>query len=328
MHFFRLIRPINLVIIALTMYSIRFFYFVFGGAFSKNSGEGNDFFLLVFSTILIAAGGNIINDYFDVRADRINRPEKLIITKYIKRRWAIISHWTLNLVAFSISIYLSLRYHTLWYVFIHLLSINSLWFYSMYFKRKPFIGNLLIAGMTALVPMLCGIHFYFQIDFPKDNISVFPAVSTLHESIEVWKGFLLTKGRFIYVLAFFAFTLNLSREIIKDIEDIEGDKLIFAKTLPLVLGIKKSVWIAALILIAAPICFVALFLLQVHQDYYHHLLALLPLGISNILNLLSIYFLMKKQVDKKSLKSADFFIKIAMLSGILIPFYWWILLVG
>jgi 4-hydroxybenzoate polyprenyltransferase len=107
---------------------------------------------------------------------------------------------------------------------------------------------------------------------------------------------------------------------------MEGDKLIFAKTLPLILGIKKSLWIAMLILLAAPVCFTVLFLLQVHRDFAFHLLALLPLALSSILNLLSIVYLLKKQIDKKTLKKADFFIKIAMLSGIVIPFYWWFLL--
>lgn len=326
MYFLKLIRPINLVIIALTMYSVRFFYFELGGAHSSNGGESFDFFLLVFSTVLIAAAGNIINDYFDVRADRINRPDRLIITKHIKRRWAIISHWSLNLLAFSIAIYLSARYHTFWYVFVHLLTINSLWFYSMYFKRKPFIGNVLIAGLTALVPILCGIHFYLQIDFPSGNQAVLPDVHSLQESIAAWKNLLLSKGRFIFVLAYFAFTLNLSREIIKDIQDMEGDKLIYAKTLPLLLGVKKSVWIATLILLLAPVFFVVLFFLQVRQDFGYNLLALLPLALSSLLNLISIVFLLKKNVEHKTLKRADFVIKIAMLSGILIPFYWWFLI--
>jgi hypothetical protein len=69
-----------------------------------------------------------------------------------------------------------------------------------------------------------------------------------------------------------------------------------------------------------------LFFLQVQKDFTFHILALLPLGISSILNLMSIAYLLKKQIDKKTLKKADFFIKIAMLSGILIPFYWWFLL--
>jgi 4-hydroxybenzoate polyprenyltransferase len=120
----------------------------------------------------------------------------------------------------------------------------------------------------------------------------------------------------------------LSREIIKDIEDMEGDKLIYAKTLPLTVGIKKSLWIAILILLSAPICFTVFFFLQIQKDFIFHILALLPLIISSILNLVSIAYLLKKQVEKKTIKSADFFIKIAMLSGVLIPFYWWFLLMN
>ena len=88
------------------MYSTRLFLYIYEQLFKINlfqkGGEEFDFFLIVFSTVLIAAAGNIINDYFDVRADRINKPEKLIITKYINRKWAILSHWVLNVIAFGI----------------------------------------------------------------------------------------------------------------------------------------------------------------------------------------------------------------------------------
>ena len=121
-YLFQLIRPLNLVIIAFTMYSTRLFLYLYEVKFNatifQKSGEEIDFFLMVFSTLLIAAAGNMINDYFDVKADRVNKPEKLIITKYVKRRVAILNHWILNLIAFSIAIYLSARNNTLWYVFI------------------------------------------------------------------------------------------------------------------------------------------------------------------------------------------------------------------
>ena len=324
--FFRLVRPINLVIIALTMYSIRFFYFILSDAQALRSGEQFDFFLLVFSTVLIAAAGNIINDYFDVRADRINRPERLIVSKLIKRRWAIISHWILNLVAFSIAIYLSTRYQTFWYVFIHLITINTLWFYSMHFKRKPFIGNFMIAVLTALVPILCGIHFYFQIGIENTDLIVLTPQSNLQQSILFWKSFLLTDWRFIYFLAFFAFTLNLSREIIKDIQDIEGDKHIYAKTLPITIGIQKSAIIAGVILAIVPITVSVLFLSQVSQNYGMNILALLPIAISCFFNLISLFLLSPKNGEIRNIKKADVIIKISMLSGILIPFYWWFLM--
>jgi 4-hydroxybenzoate polyprenyltransferase len=325
-HFFRLVRPINLVIITLTMYSIRFFYFILSDAQALRSGEQFDFFLLVFSTVLIAAGGNIINDYFDVRADRINRPERLIVSKHIKRRWAIISHWILNAIAFSIAIYLSLRYQTFWYVFIHLITINTLWFYSMYFKRKPFIGNFMIAVLTALVPILCGIHFYFQIGIENIESVFLNPQSELEETILFWKSFLLKDWRFIYFLAFFAFTLNLSREIIKDIQDVEGDKHIFAKTLPLTIGIQKSAIVAGIILAIVPITVSLLFLSQGSQNYGMSILALLPIAISCVLNFVSLFLLSPKSGEIRNLKAADFIIKISMLSGILMPFYWWFLM--
>lgn len=325
-NFIRLVRPINLVIIALTMYSIRFFYFILSDAHALRSGEQFDFFLLVFSTVLIAAGGNIINDYFDVRADRINRPERLIVSKHIKRRWAIISHWILNAIAFSIAIYLSSRYQTFWYVFIHLVTINTLWFYSMYFKRKPFIGNFMIAVLTALVPILCGIHFYFQIGIKNIDVIVLTSQSDLQENILFWKSFLLTDWRFIYFLAFFAFSLNLSREIIKDIQDVEGDKHIFAKTLPLTIGIQKSAILAGIILAIVPITVAILFVSQGSQNYGMSILALLPIAISCLLNFVSLFLLSPKSGEIRNIKAADFIIKISMLSGILIPFYWWFLM--
>lgn len=329
MKFLQLLRPVNLVIIALTMYSVRFFYFTLGSISTLPIGnparERVDFFLLVLSTVLIAAAGNIINDYFDVRADRINRPERLIITKHVKRRWAIITHWLFNFVAFSIAIYLSARYRTFWYVFIHLLTINSLWFYSMYFKRRPFIGNFIIAGLTALVPILCGIHFHLQTGFPEsgDGSVVLPVVSSVNDSIAIWKLRLLADGRFVFLLAYFAFTLNLSREIIKDMQDMEGDKLLYARTLPIVLGIRKSAWIATAVLALAPVFFIALFLLHVQQDYSLHLLALLPLALSGLLNLISALILLRNPTNIQRLKQADLVLKISMLLGIVVPFYWW-----
>ena len=321
MNFLRLIRPINLLIIAFTMYSTRVFLYVYEHFFETQlfakEGESFDFFLLVFSTILIAAAGNIINDYFDVKADRINKPEKLIITKYITRRWAIMSHWILNGIAFSIAVYLSVKNQTFWYVFIHLLSINSLWFYSMSFKRKLLIGNITIAFLTALVPVLCGVHFYIQSQFPSGEIQ------ETATPISYWIYHLLNHGHYIFILAFFAFTTNLAREIIKDIEDIEGDKVLHARTLPIIYGAQKSKLIAGIILFLSPIFFIILFLLKLKADglFFQNLLIFSPVVISLFLNLVSALLLVKS-VTRKELKTVELFVKLAMFMGLLLPFYW------
>ncbi|MBK6526503.1 MAG: UbiA family prenyltransferase [Crocinitomicaceae bacterium] len=102
-----------------------------------------EFLTLVFSTLLIAAAGNIINDYFDVKADRINKPELLIIDKHIKRRWAIVFNWVFNSVGLLIAMYLGWKYDNWFMAIIPFVTINLLWFYSMYFKRTLILGNVI-----------------------------------------------------------------------------------------------------------------------------------------------------------------------------------------
>ncbi|MES2589054.1 MAG: geranylgeranylglycerol-phosphate geranylgeranyltransferase [Bacteroidota bacterium] len=317
-HFFKLVRPINMLIIALTMYSVRFFYVGLSNFEIHESflglHEQIDFFLLVFSTVLIAAAGNIINDYFDIKADRINRPERLIISKHIRQRWAILSHWILNGVAFSIAIYLSIRYNTFWYVFVHLISINSLWFYSMYFKKKALIGNILIASLTALVPILCGIHFYLVGTIKPLNVEL--SILNTHS----WIYFLAEHGRFIFGMAFFAFILNLAREIIKDIQDVSGDKVIHAHTLPILIGEKKSSLVASLILFILPLTSIILYFLNV-RFLFDDVLFFIPFLLAVLLSGL-ISFILLLNHSKKSLKFYDLLIKCAMLLGLILPFYW------
>jgi 4-hydroxybenzoate polyprenyltransferase len=312
-HFFKLIRPVNLAIIALTMYGIQFYILSVYGRYQKIDAHAIDFFLLVFSTLLIAAGGNIINDYFDVKADRINKPEKLIITKHIKRRWAIVTHWSFNGIAFLIAIYLSIKYQTLWLVFIHLLSINILWFYSMLFKRKVLLGNLLIALLTGLVPLLVVIFFkisnwYTPIFSPFDPTSW---------STEI-------DYTLVYFLAFFAFIQNLAREILKDIQDMKGDELIYVKSLPMAIGVEKSLMVVNLLLLIFPAFTLLSFLfflpVLIDQPITHILMLFCPLVLIIFLNILVIYLI--KTTNGSKLPLYHNTIKVSMLLGMLSTFYY------
>ena len=320
-YLFQLIRPLNLIIVAFTMYSTRLFLYLYEHQFNatifQKKGEELDFFLMVFSTLLIAAAGNMINDYFDVRADRVNKPEKLIITKHVKRRVAILNHWILNLIAFSIAVYLSIRNDSFWYVFIHLLSINALWFYSLYFKRKPFSGNLIVASLTALVPILCGVHFYVHHQLPPlEKIS-------FSSNLNYWIYNLGTKGHFIWILAIFAFLSNISREIIKDIEDRSGDVLLNAKTIPILYGTRKSKWLAAIFLMLSPIFFTTLFFGKYSNEFPLSIngVTFLPVILAFIVDFIALVILYKART-RKELKRSDFLIKISMLLGLILPFYW------
>ncbi|MDP4684645.1 MAG: geranylgeranylglycerol-phosphate geranylgeranyltransferase [Crocinitomicaceae bacterium] len=301
MYFLRLIRPTNLFIIILTMYGT-VYYVQRTSLFYGYSISWIDFILLVFSTCLIAAGGNIINDYFDVKADRINKPEKLIITKHIKRRWAIVSHWSFNGIAFLIGIYLSIKYNSLSFVFIHLISINLLWFYSMYFKRKVLIGNIMIAFLTALVPMLA---LLFMIYSPNESNQLADPSAF---------GWIMDYDfALIQFITFFAFVQNLAREILKDIQDIEGDKLIYVKSLPMVIGIKKTMAITFLLLSFLPVFLLFLFFSQAYltSSFVLNNWTFLLAGVINLIILLLIL------LGKGNFKFYDRLIKISMLLGIL-----------
>ena len=231
-HFIRLIRPINLLIIMITMIGCAYYVHT-TNYFQFVRFEPINFTLLIFSTVLIAAAGNIINDYFDIKADKINKPERVVIGKYIKKRWAIALHWIFNAFAVFISIYLSIYYQSLWFVFIQVVIVNLLWFYSLYFKKKILIGNFIIALMTGVIPLLVVVFF-------KVSNESTQAFSPYHSS--TWT--IYVDYSYIYLLAICAFILNLGREIIKDIEDIEGDKKINVYSLPMHIGKKKALWIA------------------------------------------------------------------------------------
>ena len=318
-HFIRLCRPVNLLIIALTMYSIAWYL---DCLYSYDSRSGItfyfDFFVLVLSTVLIAAAGNIINDYFDIKADRINRPNAIIITKYIKPRLAIISHWTLNFMAFAMAVYLSVKQQSFWYVFIHLLSINLLWFYSLQLKRTIYIGNILIALLSALVPILVGVYYYQSVEFTNEYndivIDVFP-FKTLGQNNYIMQ--------LVISLALFAFFLSWSREIVKDMEDIEGDKKIRAKTIPIVFGTTKSkAWAISLLIF---IFIYASFLFYLNSHSITDFKPFYPLMLTAFLGLFSIFLLIKSK-EKRDFNRTQLFIKLIILSGLILPFWWGLLL--
>lgn len=161
-------------------------------------------FTLCVSTVLIAAAGYIINDYYDVKIDLINKPERVVIGKTVGRRYAIFLHTFLSLAGVALGLLLS------WQIALaNFAAAFLLWFYSNHLKRKPFFGNALVALLTGFSVALVAI-LYAQ-----------------HQII-------------IYVYAGFAFFMTLIREIIKDAEDLKGDNTYGCKTLPILWGLPKT----------------------------------------------------------------------------------------
>ncbi len=226
--FFRLIRWINLLYIALTQCLIRFCLIgpIYANGFIAIDYSLNsfDFFLLVLSTVLIAGSGYIINDYFDVKADEINKPNRIIIDRTISRRNAILWHLAFNFIGISLGFYLGAKVGYWQLGFIHIICMASLWLYSTWLKKTVIIGNVLVSSLTAFVVMTV---IYFEQSLWLELKPRMPEIF-----------------RYIYKFAFgyagFAFLTNFIREVVKDMEDIKGDLQDKCRTLPIVFGIRAG----------------------------------------------------------------------------------------
>lgn len=220
------------------------------GIFTKESDLGymilpvfsDPFFaLLVFSTTIVAASGNIINDYFDVKIDRINKPEKLIIDRFIIKRKAILFHTILNFIAICIALLIWHYTSCYWALVFHFITTGSLWMYSGVLKRKFLTGNITVGLLTAMVPLL--VYLY-----DRDTLGYLE------------NGHLIAFHSMGY-FALFAFFTTLIREIQKDFADMKGDSMYGCKTVPLYLGIKKGRIILFSIFAITIITFITLFVL-------------------------------------------------------------------
>jgi 4-hydroxybenzoate polyprenyltransferase len=226
--FLKLIRTQNLLIIAFTQYMVRWclLYPLLSVHYFELQLSNFQFFLLVLSTVMIAAAGYIINDYFDVVIDKVNKPERLVIDKGVKRRVAMGAHVVINIIALLIAFYVSYQAGSMKLIIFHILCAVGLWFYSTNFKRQFLIGNILISLFTALVPFIVGVY------------ELMPVQKIYAEMVDEMS--LYEEWRFVIGISFFAFITTLIREIIKDMEDVEGDERYGCKTMPIVIGMRAS----------------------------------------------------------------------------------------
>lgn len=195
----------NLLIIVLAQYFTAFFLF------DINVFTNKRLFLLSLSCVFIAAAGYIINDYYDIKIDLINKPNRVVVGRILKRRVAIFWHSALNITGIGIGFLLS------WQIgVINFLCAVLLWLYSNQLKRIAFVGNFSVALLAAIS------IFSLNLLFQENNLLV-------------------------VAYAMFAFGFTLIREIIKDMEDMKGDSTFGCKTLPVVLGMRGTKYIIYLL---------------------------------------------------------------------------------
>ena len=215
-NIFKIIRWKNLIIISLSQIFIKFFFIDF--FIQKDQLLNENFVILLIITILIAASGYIVNDIYDYNLDQINKPEKVVLGKFLKSRDAIIIYMMFNCLAIVLSIFLCMKIEQEIYILVFLLIIYCLWLYSKKLKKYKIIGNILIAFFISLSILNVPLFSYKNI-LSDDRFFVFLIIS---------------------IFSVLAFLINVKREIIKDIEDIEGDKIHKVKSLPIIFGTKKS----------------------------------------------------------------------------------------
>jgi 4-hydroxybenzoate polyprenyltransferase len=238
-----LFRPINLLIIGLTMYFLRWGLLKPMLKFISNQVELEIvsqitelwFALLVLSVVLIAAGGYIINDIRDIKEDKLNHgnnPVGKLISAETATKWYQVTTILGLALGFGIGSYLG-NYNL---GIIQLTAAISLWFYSNYFKTEFVIGNLVVAFVLALVPLLVGIYEVTLIQVAYTN------------KVTLFKDFNFNFLAYWFMgYAGFVFLISWAREVLKDIEDMEGDRQIGARTLPIQWGANAGKILVSLI---------------------------------------------------------------------------------
>ena len=300
--FLRLIRYKNLLIIVLTQYLMRLSIIkpiLEVNEFKLQFSELN-FFFLVMATVFITAAGYVINDYFDTKTDLVNRPETVIVGRILNRRWAILLHVILNSIGIGLGIYIS------FYIGIPALSIvfvlitGILWFYSTTYKRQFLIGNIIVAFLTALVPLMV---LLFEIPLlNKEYGLLLREMQSDFTYIIIW----------VSAFALFAFLLTIIREIIKDIEDYEGDSAYGRKTMPIVLGVLNSKIVIITFILTSVFS-----LLYLNFRFLNDLFTLLYFIILLKIPLIFLIYKIISAETKKDYHRASNLSKIIMLAGIL-----------
>jgi len=299
----KLIRFPNLIIIALTQYVMRYFIIQPILAINEIQLQLSDlnFAILVMATLFIAAGGYIINDYFDCKADRLNKRD-VIVGRRISRRISLMLHQIFSFIGLLLGGYVSYKVGHWQFVLIFFMAGGLLWFYSTSYKNHFILGNLVLAFICAAIPFLVVI---FEIPpLNKTYAEVLVASKTNFDYLLYWVG----------AFSFFAFFGVLIHQFIRDLISVKGDKEIGRRSLPFVIGFKwtKSIIVGLILFLCISVFGVWYQFLNAPMDkitpWYFSLLIIIPLFLLS-------YLVIRLKKDE-SLKFGVFLLRMAILAGI------------
>ncbi|ESU18611.1 ubiA protein [Flavobacterium cauense R2A-7] len=294
MNFLKLIRYQNLLMLALMQLVFHFVFF-------KNQPELElalsdvEFILLVIATVCIAAGGYVINNIMDQETDDFSKPENVIVGKHISEGMAYNIYVAFNIIGVGIGFYLSNIIQKPMFSAVFIVVAGTLYMYATSLKQNLLIGNIIVALLLSFSVVIIGIFDLYPITQESNQLQMATLFSILLD------------------YALFAFMINFIREIVKDIEDMDGDYNSGMSTLPIVLGKERTAKIAfglTFIPIALLIYYMNENLMEVQLVIVYLLLFVLaPL----------LYFLIKiwNAKTKKDFKHLSLVLKLVLLFGIL-----------
>jgi 4-hydroxybenzoate polyprenyltransferase len=291
LNLIRTIRPLNLAILAVMLLLIRYTLILpimdFGGL---PSGLSNTLYLLVIITVIcIAAGGYLINDYFDKGIDSINKPGKNRVDSGLSRTTTLIAYSFFTLSGLSFSILIGIKTGFKYPFGLVLLCAGLLFFYSSSYKKMLLAGNIVVSLLTATA-------VFFSIVFDRHALLSAPVLTG------------------VSAYSIFAFFISMVREIIKDCEDARGDQLFGANTLPVVIGIRGARMISALFAVGL---LITIGWIQYSQEQWDNIVAfayvIIAVQLPLLILSLSLFLQDKDGIDRRNSRLS----KWIMVSGIL-----------
>lgn len=307
--FLKMIRLPNLFFIILTqvLFHVTILDKILWPVGIRPAIDGLEFIFLAVASVLIAAAGYIINDYFDINIDSVNKPASNVVDKIVNRRWAMAWHFVLSGVGLLLSAYVAWRTHHWYILFGNTLCVALLFGYSVSLKRKLLSGNILISLLTAWVILVFSLS---EIDLLRSgDLMIAEARSKVL--------------RIGFLYAAFAFISSLIREAIKDIEDMQGDAKYGCRTMPIVWGVNATkVYVAVWLVVILAL----LIILQVYVARFEWWWAMAYTIVFIIGPLVIIFLRLFKAGSQKDYHQLSNWTKLVMLSGILsmIFFYFYL----
>ena len=276
----------------LSMFSTK--YFLIESFISTPLLSDIDFIILTTSILLITMGGYLINDIYDIESDKINKPGKVYISTIISIKSGLFLYFLTSITGLILGFYLSINKNLNHLSGFFIVTVILLFIYTKILKKLPLIGNIIVA-------LLVSLPIFLVYEFDHSMISIKDIFDNLFLSIII----------FFYLL--FAFLTTLIREIIKDLQDIKGDNKFKLKTLPIMIGNKRTINFVVFLSFLLQLILLLVLIDSFKNDYY------LILIFSITLSLLVAYLIYKLRVPFKNnpYQLLSSLMKIIMLVGVL-----------